>query len=443
MYSAAQIKRFLMDDIEEMASHPELVCSCPGKDFTKPKKLPLRDVLLIPLYMHQDSTTSELLTYFDNDADRTPSFSAWAQQRSKLRIDAFRQLLQKFNSHFTPTLYNGEAVLTAVDGTTLNMFYDPHSPLTFVKPNGASPGGHNEIHAIASLRVSDGMYSDLVLQPGSQIDERAAFCEMIDRDRTAAGKLLYLADRGFQSYNVYAHCIKNGAWFLIRATELYVNQLLRDDLPQTEEFDMEVDRILVRHKAKKAYSRPESPELYRYIEKDTSFDYLDHGSKEEFGIHLRVVRVRIDNDSYEYLITNLPDDKYPLEQLRILYWLRWKIEVSICHLKKVVGAEAFHTRSLVNVTHELLARLVKYNFCSAIASIARKNIEGKKGKKHPHQINFSLAIKKCHDFLLQKESETPINIVRIIEKYTLPVRDDRKFPRDKNTEKPMTFLYRH
>ena len=57
--------------------------------------------------------------------------------------------------------------------------------------------------------------------------------------------------------------------------------------------------------------------------------------------------------------------------------------------------------------------------------------------------NFSLAIKKTHEFLCQKGSEKPINIIRIIEKYTLPVRDERKFPRNKHFQKPLTFLYRH
>ncbi|MDO5132082.1 MAG: transposase [Eubacteriales bacterium] len=183
--------------------------------------------------------------------------------------------------------------------------------------------------------------------------------------------------------------------------------------------------------------------MYRFVDKNTPFDFLEYLSKEEYEIHLRVVRVKVDNSSFEYLITNLPADKYDIGQLKLLYWIRWKIETSIQHLKKVIGAEAFHCRSLVNVSHELLARLVKYNFCSAVSAIAIRNIGNKKGKKHLHQVNFSLAIKKCHDFLCQKESEKPINIVRIIEKFTLPVRNGRKFERKKQFQKPMTFLYRH
>lgn len=445
MFSPAQIKRLLLDDVRNLASHPELTSKNPGRDFTRPKKLPLKDILLFPIFMKQDCTGSELLTYFGNDADSAPTLSAYIQQREKLRPDTFRQLLHSFNAHFEPTLYNGELVLTAVDGTGMSMFYNPRCPLTFIKPNKASPDGHNELHLTAALRVADGMYSDAVIQPAPHLDERAAFCEMIDRDSLSKGTPLYLADRGFPSYNVFAHCFKKGAFFLIRAKDLYVERLLKHDMPASEnaEFDVEVDRIIVRHQSKKLYSRPDIPQAYRFVDKNTPFDFIEYKSRDEFPMHLRVVRVQVDDNSYEFLITNLPAEKYGLAQLKILYWIRWKIETSTLHLKKVVGAEAFHCRSLVNVSHELLARLVKYNFCSAVASIARNNVEYKKGKKHPHQINFSLAIKKTQEFLCQKESEKPINIIRIIEKYTLPVRKRKAFPRNKQFQKPLTFLYRH
>ena len=445
MHSPAQIKRFLMDDVEELASRPEKLSNSPGKDFTKPKKLLLKDILLFHVFMNQDSTHSELLSYFGNDVDRTPTSSAYFQQRAKLRPDAFRQLLHKFNSHFDPELFNEELVLTAVDGTGMSMFYNPSCPLTFIKPNKASPDGHNELHLTAALRLPGAMYSDAVIQPAPQLDERAAFCEMIDRDSPSRGIPLYLADRGFPSYNVFAHCFRKGSFFLIRAKDLYIERLLGDNMPApgSSEFDVEVERVIVRHQSKKSYSCPDHPEKYRFIDKNTNFDFIEYGSRDEFHMRLRVVRVKVSDTLYEYLITNLPADKYGLDQLRILYWIRWKIETSTMHLKKVVGAEAFHCRSLVNVTHELLARLVKYNFCSAVASIAVSRIGTKKGKKHNHQVNFSLAIKKCHVFLCQKESEKPIDILRIIEKYTLPVREGRQFPRNKHYQKPMTFLYRH
>ena len=440
-----QIKNHLLHDVKEMASHPELFAKNPGRDFSRPKKLTPEDMLLFPILMNQDSTGSELLSFFDHDLSRAPSTSAYFQQRDKIRPDTFRILLNKFNSHFSPTLFDNKFVLTAVDGTGMSMFYNPGDPLTYFKPNKASPNGHNELHATAALRLSDAMFSDMVVQPAPKLDERAAFCQMIDRDQPIHGIPLYLADRGFPSYNVFAHCFEKGAFFLIRSKDLYVESLLRNDMPSVSsgEFDTEVERIIVRHNAKQSFHHPEYPDRYRFVDKNTSFDFIDYGSRDEYQMRLRVVRVLVDKSNYEYLITNLPADDFPIDKLRLLYWMRWKVEVSIMHLKKVIGAEAFHSRSLSNVTHELYARLIKYNFCSAIASIAVKNLNGKKGPKYQHQVNFSMAIKKCHVFLCQKALDPPIDIVAIIEKNTLPVRSGRKFTRNKSYQKPMTFLYRH
>ena len=187
MFSPAQIKRLLLDDVRNLASYPELVSKNPGRDFTRPKKMSLEDILLFHIFMKQDSTGSELLTYFGNNADSAPTLSAYIQQREKLLPDTFRQLLHSFNAHFDPTLYDGDLVLTAVDGTGMSLFYNPRCPLTFIKPNKASPDGHNELHLTAALRVADGMYSDAVIQPAPHLDERAAFCEMIDRDTLSKG----------------------------------------------------------------------------------------------------------------------------------------------------------------------------------------------------------------------------------------------------------------
>ena len=95
MFSPAQIKRLLLDDVRNLASYPELVSKNPGRDFTRPKKLPLEDILRFPIFMKQDSTGSELLAYFGNDVDTAPTLSAYIQQREKLLPDTFRKLLHK------------------------------------------------------------------------------------------------------------------------------------------------------------------------------------------------------------------------------------------------------------------------------------------------------------------------------------------------------------
>lgn len=440
MNQAEYIKSILLEDIHQMSLHPETFSKDPGRDFTRKRKISAEDVLLFPIQMERDSIDRELLKYFSHSID-TPSMPAYFQQRRKLLPDTYRQLFQTFNSHFSDSLYKGRYVLTGVDGSGFNLFHNPHDPLTFLPPNKSSEQGHNEIHVTAAYRLTDRVFTDAVIQPSPQKNEYSAICQLVDRGTTDRGTPLYLADRGFPSLNLFAHCKEKGAFFLVRAKDLYLERLLRDDKPEgKEEFDLTIDRIVVRSKAKKNYSCPEKPELYRYVDKNTLFDYIEPGASGEYHLHLRVVRVKIKEGVYENLITNLPEDEFDIHELRILYYIRWGIETSFRELKHAVGAVDFHCRSFEYVTHEVWARLLLYNFCSRITSFA---VVEQKNTKYTYQVNYTMAIKNCHDFLRQRGDEGPIDILGLIGKYTLPIRPDRNFARQHRFQIPMKFTYRH
>ena len=440
MNQAENLKQTLLEDIHQISLHPELFAKHPGKDFTRERKLSAEDVLIFPILMERESMNRELLKYF-NYSLNAPSISAYCQQRQKLLPDTYRQVFQRFNSHFLDSLYKRKYVLTAVDGSGFNLFYNPLDDLTFLPPTKSSPQGHNELHVTAAYRLSDRVFSDAVIQPASQKNEFAAICQLVDRGITGPGSPLYIADRGFPSFNFFAHCKENEAFFLVRAKDLYMERLLRNDMPQNkEEFDLTIDRIMIRSRAKKNYSQPEKPELYRYVDKNTLFDYIEPGARGEYQLHLRAVRVEIKEGGYENLITNLPKSEFDLEELRILYYLRWGIETSFRELKHAVGASDFHCKSFEYVTHEIWARLLLYNFCSRVTSYA---VIKQKNRKYIYQVNYTMAIQNCHDFVRQRKEEMPIDILGLIEKYTLPIRPGRNFARQHRFQIPMKFTYRH
>lgn len=263
MNQADKIKALFMADVDALAAQPELFAKDPARDFTRVRKLSAKDVLLFPILKERDCTNMELLKYFDYST-HTPSMSAYFQQRRKLLPDTYRNLLDSFNSHFEPSLYKDKYILTAVDGSGFNLFFNPNDPDTFILPHGASPRGHNEIHVTAAYQIADRIYSDAVIQPSPQKIEYAAICDIINHSDTSKGIQLFIADRGFPSYNSFAHCFEKGVSFLIRAKDLYVDRLLRDDLPSGDgEFDVTVDRIVIRTKKKKFLASLEHPmELY-------------------------------------------------------------------------------------------------------------------------------------------------------------------------------------
>ena len=440
MNKAEKLKTMFMSDVDSLVAQPDLLAKDPSRHFTRIRKLSAKDVLLFPILRERDTTNMELLKHF-NHSTNTPSMSAYFQQRKKLHPNVYNVLLNKFNSHFEPTLFNDRYVLFAVDGSGFNLFYNPRDPITYIPPNKSSPKGHNEIHVTAAYQILDRIYTDVVIQPSPQKNEYRAICELVDRCNISRGIPLFIGDRGFPSFNLFAHCKENGACFLIRAKDLYVDRLLRNERPDGEgEFDITVNRYIVRSQKKRFRSNPDNPELYRFVDSQTPFDYIEYGTESEYMLTLRVIRVEISEGVYENLITNLTPEEYGLRELCDLYHLRWSIENSYRELKHVIGAQDFNTRTFEYIVHEVWARLILYNFCSRLIALV---VIQKKGKKHMHQVNYTMAIKNSHSFLRQKSKDPPINIIGLIERYTEPIRPGRNFARNHRFQPPMKFTYRH
>lgn len=97
-------------------------------------------------------------------------------------------------------------------------------------------------------------------------------------------------------------------------------------------------RIFSRTHAKKKRLHPEFDGLYKFVCANVDFDYI---SKEnpEYSMNLRILRFKISEDSYENIITNLPEDEFPPEENKKLYHLRWSIELSFRDLKQTIAAE--------------------------------------------------------------------------------------------------------
>lgn len=155
-------------------------------------------------------------------------------------------------------------------------------------------------------------------------------------------------------------------------------------------------------------------------------------------MRLRVVRFRIAEGTYENIITNLPEDKFPPQELKALYNLRWNIELSFRDLKQTIAAEQFHCKSREYIGMEIYARMILYNFCSFITA---QVVTGKKDTKHVYQVNYSIAIKICHEFLSKgKGSSLPVE--SLTGRYVLPIRPGRKYERRKRLQPPARFAYR-
>lgn len=428
------VKNTLWDIIDEMSRSLSSFVKNPDKDFLRRRKLDFQTVMRLIISMESGSLNHELLKFFDYEPS-VPTSSAFYQQRSKLSVSAFRHLLKEFNLKFPLDKFREKYYLIACDGSEFNIARNPNDPNTFHGPNGKSASGFNMVHTISLYELCSKRYLDLEVQPGRLKNEFQAICSLMDR-YAYGGSPIFIADRGFSSYNVFAHAIENKVDFLIRAKDLNVQRFLGiSSLPN--EIDTSVELILTRTQSKKKRKHPEKEPQYRYICKNIAFDYLDPADiSDEYPLKLRIVRFEVADGIFENIITSLPKEDFTSDDIKYCYKLRWGIETSFRDLKHTIGATNFHSKKTEFVTLELWSRLILYNFCSIIIlHVPVKHMD----RKHEYQVNFSLAMKICFDFL---RGVAPPDIESLISKYILPIRPERNYARQHRVQKPVSFSYR-
>lgn len=430
-----KVKSALWQIIDTMALNRSPFVKDPEKNFSRDRKLGFVHLLRFCICMASGCINYELLEYFFFQPDDVPSASAFVQQRAKLLPEAFRHILKQFNRRFPPDRpFNGEYSIIAADGCEFNIARNPKDPSTYHPASGKSKKGFNSIHTISLFDVISKRYLDVVVQPGRLKNEFAALCQLLDR-YDYGGRPIFVADRGFASYNVLAHAIGKGYFFAIRAKDVNVERLLKvGELPGR--VDQWVKIILTRSNAKKKRLHPKRGPLYRYISNKVPFDFItDH--QPEYPMKLRVVRFQVKAGIYENILTNLPEDEFPTEVVKDIYGLRWGIETAFRDLKHTLGTTNFHSKSPEYIEHEILCRMVLYNFCSIIS--IEVPIEKKEGKWE-YKVNLAMAIRTCASFLVDKVR--PGNVNTLIRRYILPIRPDRDFERQLRFQPPPSFAYR-
>lgn len=429
-----KVKSTLWGIVDSMADNPAPFVKNPQKDFSRNRKLGFVHLIRFLVSMESGCLSHELLKFFHFDPDLTPTVSALIQQRAKLLPEAFRHLLAQFNLKFALKTFRKKYFLIAADGSEFNIARDPSDASTFHPAGGKSKRGFNMIHTISLFDLLSKRYLDVLVQPGREKNEFSALCQLMER-YAYGGIPIFIADRGFASYNVFAHAMEKGFYFVIRAKDINTKRLLAAaSLP--ERVDRFIEIILTRSNAKRKRLHPELESLYRYICRKVPFDFITD-TRPEYRMFLRVVRFQTADGKYENIITNLPDEEFSAEEVKHIYNLRWGIETSFRDLKHTIGTSNFHSKSPEYIEFEILCRMTLYNFCTVITM--EIPVE-KKTEKWEYQVNLSMAIKICFSFLCDHAAAKNIN--GLIGQYILPIRPERTFARQLRFQAPASFAYR-
>ena len=427
------IKNTLLSVIHDMAKHPEDFCCCPGKDFTRDRKLPFEKLLALLVKMGGHSLRDEMLDCL-KFKESPASVSALVQQRSKLLPKALEYLFQEFTNRCQkPTLYKGYRLL-AVDGSDLQFTANPNDPLSYFSGvNGQKP--YSFLHLNALYDLNSNLYLDAIVQKRRAANENAALVSMVDRSEIQEPVIL-TADRGYESYNTLEHIARKGWKYLIRLRESkgIISSL---SLPDGE-FDIPVQLFLTRKQSKRLKElQKECPGKYRFLPINVNFDYLPWGADGFYPLSFRIVRFKISDDSTETLITNLDRNSFPADELKYLYRLRWDIETSFRQLKYTIGLSLFQSKKVEYITQEIFARLTMHNFCELITSHV---VIQKKRRKYVYQTNFTAAVHICRQFL--RGTVPPPKVEDLIKVHIVPIRPGRSTPRRTKNIKFNGFFYR-
>jgi len=214
------------------------------------------------------------------------------------------------------------------------------------------------------------------------------------------------------------------------------------ELPDSDEFDLFCPIQLTRRRKIETIPLLADKNHYKWIATSTPFDYLPAGSHKHdpiafYYLPFRIVRLKLSDSSYETVITNLDAEYFPPEELKHLYGMRWGIETSFRELKYTVGLLHFHAKKVENITQEIYARLIMYNFSELITShVVIQKFE----RKHPCKANFSIAVQACRQFL--RGNVSPPDVEATIGKNLSVIRPGRNNPRNTVVKHAVSFLYR-
>lgn len=443
-FGGAKMQHFLVDSAKQMLESTiysildrrDEVLTSPDSDFTRTRKISFLQTILFPMLAGNKDNNDELLEFFGEKG--LPRQSSMIERRNQVKPAAFITLFQDF-SKCIPILklFNGHQVVSA-DGTRLNLPFNPYDHETYIQAIKGRKG-INQAHLNCLHDPLNDIFLDVELQSVNAMDEKGAFCRLLSRQKLAGGpthKRIYVADRGYASYNIFAHAIHNGQLFLIRVPESFAKTMCtgknREGWLEEAYCDEVITVNISRRNTKKNKQQPN----FHYIPSSGHYDFIPEGADGTDSLRLRVVKFPIGEDTFEYIVTNLPQYSFSLSSIKELYHLRWSTETAFRHLKYAANMVHMHSRKREFLLQEIYAKLTLYNFSSFAAAIVGRTQN--ETEKYKYVLNFTKTISICIQYLKGVIND-PESMIR---KYKIPVRPGRRFPRNLRRQAADTLNYR-
>lgn len=369
-YSPKWISRRLDDVIDSTVESIGCFCVDPVSNFTRSRILTPKTLIKSILGLQAHSLSGEISDYFTSSETDIPSVSAVSQRRDLLYPEIFKSINRRFLSSIDNlSTLNGYYIL-AQDGSDIN--------LPFLQDDTQISYGQDSVvcqyHLNALYDCINHVFWKSRIDPPTKKSEVNALIDFINH-RNYPQNSIITADRGYESYNLIAHCIENNQFVFVPSTSV--------------------------------------------------FDYLD-ACNPFYDLSFGIVRFKMADDKYETLVSNLDENEFKLDDFKDLYHLRWNEETAFYYLKHAVGMLYFHCRKRQHIQQEIYASILFYNYANLIIQNIKKKMELKK-TKYIYDINVRSALTNIRNYFRNQIKESIL--IRNIKKYLTPSRPDRNVQR--------------
>lgn len=232
--------------------------------------------------------------------------------------------------------------------------------------------------------------------------------------------IIRLKDKNYRSVEDFFYSNKSNEKFVTRLKSSNYKEYIENRQTQDEEIEIKYQYDRVR------YYRKRNPELYEELMKHKS-------------IKIRMVKFKLETGEEEILATNLGME-FTYTDIAELYKLRWKIEQTYHTLKESLKIETISSSKKPIIEQEILSQMLVYNIVQSFENEVNEKTESQKKKyKYKMRVNKNMAIGLLKEdmiyIVLEEDKKRKDKMVEELEykilKYLVPVRENRKYPRNK------------
>lgn len=400
------------------------------KDFTRNRKLTVKDLILYNLNKRGFTTKMELENFISLCNKEDISSPALLKQREKLNEEIFKYLneesMKNFYTKFSKEVKTFKGyVVTVIDGSDCEI---PNTPFTRKKYK-AQKASKADKDRCARIKLSNcyDILNNYILD--TQIEQnRYDELELAQRHLKNVKEIILnyniirIMDRGYISLKDIYYSIKKDDKFVVRLKKAYFKNEQRKMRTNDEivEIEYQYDRV-------KYYKKVDN-ELYEYYENGNT-------------IKVRFVNIILPTGEVETILTNLNTKEFTTEDINYLYQLRWGIETSYHYLKESMKITNISSSKDGIIKQEIYSQMLVFNMLQAIQNEKEKEINQEK-YKHKMKININMAVGYIKRYIIvimleddmEKRKRLYDELTNKILKNIVPIRKGRTFDRNKNTK---------